>query len=124
MNFKYTICFCRYRRQILMIYRSFPPNQHLWNGLGGKIEPGEGPRHSVTRELREEAGLDLLKSDLRYAGIVTWSYPTGMPLIGMYAFIADYPEGSINPTSMGDRQINEGVLSWKPEEWVCDTQNL
>lgn len=123
MNLKYTICFCRYRHNILMIYRSFPPNQHLWNGLGGKIEPGEDPKRSVIRELQEEAGLDLLNADLSYAGIVSWSYPTGSPVVGMYAFIADYADDSIDPQMLQDRQTEEGMLAWKPQEWVYDMRN-
>lgn len=40
-----------------MLYRTFPPNAQMWNGLGGKIEAGETPLASVQREVQEEAGL-------------------------------------------------------------------
>lgn len=37
-------------------------NARLWLPTGGHVEPGEHPRATATRELREELGLDLLDS--------------------------------------------------------------
>jgi 8-oxo-dGTP diphosphatase len=45
-----------------MIHRNLRlADDHLgkWNGLGGKLEPGESPLEAACRELREESGLDL-----------------------------------------------------------------
>ena len=36
-----------------------------YNGLGGKLEPGESPEDCVTREVYEESGLRLLDPKLR-----------------------------------------------------------
>ncbi len=47
----YTICFCLHDDQVLMLYRSNPPNAGLWNGLGGKIETGETPLSNIHREV-------------------------------------------------------------------------
>lgn len=72
-----------------MLYREFPPNAHLWNGLGGKIEVDETPLASVQREIREEAGIDLLESpSLFFAGITTWEMPQSASIREMYTFIA------------------------------------
>lgn len=54
----YTICFCRCGDEVLMLLRNRPPNAGLWNGLGGKISPGETPLDCVRREVLEEAGID------------------------------------------------------------------
>lgn len=37
----------------------------LWNGLGGHVEPGENICTAAAREVREEAGLDLISLRLR-----------------------------------------------------------
>jgi 8-oxo-dGTP diphosphatase len=45
-----------------MIYRNKKPNdihEGKWNGLGGKLEPGETPEECVIREVREESGLSI-----------------------------------------------------------------
>jgi 8-oxo-dGTP pyrophosphatase MutT (NUDIX family) len=37
-------------------------NAQLWLPTGGHVEPGEHPRSTVARELREELGLDLINT--------------------------------------------------------------
>lgn len=125
MELPYTICFCRSGDKILMLYRNRPPNQHRWNGLGGKIRVDETPLACVQREVMEEAGIDLHKVQrLRFAGIVTWllGADSTSSSKGMYAFVADLPSEELTWT--GDRVTPEGLLCWKPIEWVCDSQNI
>ena len=117
-----------------MLRRERPPHRGLWNGLGGKIEPGEPPLRAVRREVLEESGLDLDGARrLRYAGVVTWeevgscttvgtgggsgsTYKSG----GMYTFIAELT-GETPLTE--DRDSEEGLLGWRPLAWVCDPEN-
>src|SRR5436309_3669493 len=48
------------RRRVLLIRKRRPAWQAgRLNGVGGKIEPGEGPGQAMRREFREEAGLDV-----------------------------------------------------------------
>jgi 8-oxo-dGTP diphosphatase len=119
----YTICFCRCKNLVLMLLRSRPPNAGLWNGLGGKILPGETPLRSTRREVLEEAGIDLRGSArVRFGGAVRWLSgvdPTG-PSTGMHAFVADLRPGS---AWEGTRETPEGLLSWKTLDWVCDPEN-
>ncbi len=122
---KYTICFCRWRDRILMLLRTKPPNAGKWNGLGGKIEPGESPLHSVRREVMEEAGIDLGLADrVRATGLVTWTIEDGPSIRegGMYAFVAEFPESC--PLPDGEWTGPEGLLHWEPIAWVCDATNL
>ncbi len=44
----FTLCFCLAGDKVLMLQRAKEPNLGKWNGVGGKIEPGETPRESVT----------------------------------------------------------------------------
>jgi 8-oxo-dGTP diphosphatase len=124
VSLQYTICFCCYGELVLMLYRYRPPNQFQWNGLGGKLQEDETPQACVQREVLEEADIDLqMAHRLRFAGIVTWDLEAGStsPSSGMYAFIADFQQASV--TWEGDRVMPEGLLCWKPLQWVCDPGN-
>ncbi len=124
MTIPYTICFCRSGERVLMLHRTRPPNAGLWNGLGGKLEPGEAPLDCARREVMEEAGIELRPGELRFAGVVTWSAgvdPT-RPSTGMYAFVADLPDD--RSVREGGRETPEGRLAWKPISWTCDPENV
>lgn len=61
------------RSSALMIHRNARPGDlHLgkYNGLGGKLEPGEDVVAGLRRELREEAAIEAL--DLALRGTVSW----------------------------------------------------
>ena len=61
------------RRRVLMIHRNARPgDQHLgkYNGLGGKIDPGEDIVAGMRREIHEEAGIDCI--DLALRGTISW----------------------------------------------------
>jgi 8-oxo-dGTP diphosphatase len=44
-------------------------------GLGGHVEPGETDEEAACREVQEEAGVVVLKGDLRDAGVVVFDFP-------------------------------------------------
>jgi 8-oxo-dGTP diphosphatase len=123
ISLPYTICFCLYGDQVLMLYRSNPPNAGRWNGLGGKIEAGESPLITIHREMMEEAEIDLHQAqEVRFAGLVTWTFLNDQARSnrGMYVFLARLaPDFPIGP----DRSTSEGLLSWKAFNWVCDLCN-
>lgn len=48
------------RSRVALVKKDHPWWQRgRWNGVGGKIEPGETPAQAMRREFEEEAGLDL-----------------------------------------------------------------
>jgi len=60
-------------RQALMIHRDRNPADYHYgkfNGLGGKLEPGEDIVACMRREIREEAGIECTRMALR--GTVSW----------------------------------------------------
>lgn len=123
LTLPYTICFCTRGDDVLMLHRAKPPVAHQWNGVGGKLEPGETPLDCIWREVEEETGLDLRTADIvRLAGLVRWG-PGGAlgHATGMYVFIANFPPDY--PIWRDERSIPEGNLCWKPLEWVCDPCN-
>jgi 8-oxo-dGTP diphosphatase len=107
-DLKYTLCFLTRGDQVLMLHRQNPPNQGLWNGVGGHLEAGESARACALREVFEETGFQL--NEVRFAGLVTWEgFET--PPGGLYIFMAEAPEGEPGV-------CNEGALEWKPWNWV------
>ena len=105
---RYTLIFLTRGEQVLMLHRRNPPNQGLWNGIGGRIEAGETPLACALREVGEETGYQL--KALRFAGILTWDgFET--PPGGLYLYTSEAPEGEA-------RANGEGDLDWKPRDWV------
>ena len=110
----FTLCFLLHGDEVLMLHRRFPPNQGLWNGVGGHIEPGEAPRQAVIREVAEETGYQL--EHPRFAGLLTWE-GFEIPPGGIAIFTAEvtHPEFVTN---------HEGTLAWKPREWACTSPEV
>lgn len=107
-SIRYTLCFLTRGEMVLMLHRVNPPNQGLWNGVGGRLEPGETPRQSVIREVNEETGYEL--QSVAFRGILTWDgFET--PPGGLYIFTAPAPPGE-------PMACLEGALAWKPRSWV------
>ena len=68
-----TLCYIRKDHHTLMVHRIKKENDmHAgkWNGLGGKLEPGETPEACATREIWEESGLRVKNLILR--GVITF----------------------------------------------------
>lgn len=117
-DFRYTLLFLTRQdgAEVLMLHRRNPPNQGFWNGVGGRLEPGEGPLQAVLREAREETGYGI--SLACFAGVLTWeghSEPAG----GLYIFTAPVPPGE-----PGAPLDDEGELAWKPREWVLSSPEV
>ena len=105
---RYTLCFLNRGDYVLMLHRRNPPNQGLWNGVGGHLEPGETPIASVLREVREETGFVL--PAVTFRGILTWDgFET--PPGGLYIFTAEAPPGE-------PLDCSEGRLAWQPRRWI------
>lgn len=60
-------------KRCLMVHRNARSNDHhlgKYNGLGGKLEPGEDAMSGMCREIREEAGIECEALSLR--GTLGW----------------------------------------------------
>ena len=105
-----TLCYVRSNGKTLMLHRIKKRNDmHAgkWNGLGGKLDPGETPEECVVREVREESGLELSAPVLR--GVLT--FPAFSQGEDWYAFVyvADRFTGELIDSA-------EGVLAWVDDD--------
>ncbi len=101
-----TLCYVKAGGQTLMLHRIKRRNDmHAgkWNGLGGKLLPGESPEECVVREVYEESGLRLYEPDLR--GVLT--FPSFSDGEDWYTFVY------VGRRFSGELiESEEGVLSW------------
>jgi 8-oxo-dGTP diphosphatase len=101
-----TLCYVRRDGKTLMVHRIKKPNdmhQGKWNGLGGKLEPGETPEECAIREIFEESGLRIRDPQLK--GLLT--FPAFAKEEDWYAFVfvvTDFAGELIDSP--------EGVLAW------------
>ncbi|WP_448102278.1 NUDIX hydrolase [Luteibacter jiangsuensis] len=99
-------------RHVLMIHRNARQDDiHLgkYNGLGGKMEPGEDIAACMRREIREEAGIECTEMSLR--GTLNWPGfgKQGEDWLG-FIFVVTRFEGT--PLTSN----HEGALEWVPVE--------
>ncbi len=104
------------RKQVLMIHRNKrKDDQHLgkFNGLGGKMLPGEDIYTCLTREIFEEAGISCKKTELR--GTINWTGfgPEGEDWFGFVYLITEY---SGTPFTENE----EGELVWVAVEEIAE----
>lgn len=108
-----TLCYVRSDGKTLMIHRVKKRNdmhEGKWNGLGGKLEPGESPEECAVREVYEESGLRIKKPVLR--GFLTFPHFSNDEDWYVFVFVAHEFDGSLI-------ESEEGVL-----EWVADQDLL
>jgi 8-oxo-dGTP diphosphatase len=108
-----TLCYLKADGKTLMMHRIKKANdmhQGKWNGLGGKLDPGETPEECVVREVLEESGLMIVDPLLK--GLLT--FPKFANNEDWYAFVF------VARKFMGKLiDSNEGFL-----EWIDDQQLL
>lgn len=100
-----TLCYIEKDNQYLMLHRTKKKddiNKDKWIGIGGKFEKNESPEECVTREVKEETGLNLESYQLRC--IVTY-VSTNWETEYMYVFTSNEFTGDII-------ECNEGELQW------------
>lgn len=90
-----------------MIHKRRGYQRGKWNGLGGKLEPGETPEECARREVYEEAGL--LATELRLNGFIT--FPLFDTEHDWYVFVFTCAAFGGQP-----RASDEGDLHWIPDD--------
>ena len=103
-------------QKVLMIHRNKRPDDlHYgkYNGLGGRLEPGESVVECMRREIREESGLLVEQMALR--GTISWP-GFGKHGEAWFGFIFRVDTWSGTPHTGN----HEGTLEWIPVESMLD----
>jgi 8-oxo-dGTP diphosphatase len=109
-----TLCYIRKEQKTLMIHRIKKENdmhQGKWNGLGGKLEPGETPEECAIREIWEESGL--YARHLVLKGLLTFPQFAKNEDWYAFVFVVDEVEGELIDSP-------EGVLQWVDDSQLLD----
>lgn len=109
-----TLCYVRSQGNTLMIHRIKKPNDmHAgkWNGLGGKLEPGESPEECARREIEEESGLKV--NSLQWKGLLTFPQFANQEDWYAFVFVAEAADGNLITSAEGDLRwiANDDLLS-------------
>lgn len=108
------LIYARSEDQILMIHRNGNPGDYhsgKWNGLGGKCELDESPREAARRELKEEAGLELLPESFRPLGVIQFPNFKAHKSEDWIVFLFSVELESVLKTRVISRN-SEGELHW------------
>lgn len=111
-----TLVYIRSGGRTLMMHRvKKPGDMHWgkWNGLGGKMKPGETPEECAVREVREESGLLIEKPRLR--GLITFPAFDQYDDWYVFLFTADRFSGTL-------AEADEGYLKWVEDEKLLDLE--
>jgi NAD+ diphosphatase len=73
----------------VLLARASRFTEELYSVIAGFVEPGETLEETVTREIKEETGIDV--KNIRYFGSQPWPFPDSL----MIAFTAQYAGGKI-----------------------------
>jgi 8-oxo-dGTP diphosphatase len=99
------LCFITHGDEVLLLRGG--PHKRLWaglyNGVGGHVEPSEGIRAAVLREVKEETGLDA--GDVRLRGVVHVDVDDPIRGVLFFVFTATAPSKQVVPTQ-------DGSLEW------------
>lgn len=96
--------------EVLLVHRNAredDPHLGKYNGLGGKMEPGEDIVTCMQRELYEEAHITATEMALR--GTINWTGfgPNGEDWLGFIFLISEFEGEPL-------RSNEEGTLDWHP----------
>lgn len=92
--------------KVLLVHRTARDSDEQlgkYNGLGGKVERDEDIVQAIERELREEAGIEVTRLELR--GTVSWPGFNGRDVFG-FVFLVSGFTGEIPLAN------EEGTLAW------------
>lgn len=84
MNKQLTLCLVRKNSNVLLGLKKRGFGNGLWNGFGGKVEPGETIIEAAVRELREEVSIEA--EELSKVGQLEFVFESGSEPLDVHIF--------------------------------------
>lgn len=108
-----TLAYVRSEGRTLMLKRPITGHHQAgkYNGLGGKLEPGESPEECLRREVLEESGLVVESADLK--GFITFPDFDGADDWYVFVYVVTRFSGEV---ASGP----EGELEWVDDDVLAD----
>lgn len=116
------------RGRVLLLCGHDPeaPDQSYWFTIGGQIEPGETARQAAVREMREEVGIVVDKSDLRgpfHEGEHNYSFGGLEYHSTSVFFTVVLQEDSVQPMGLPGEIITDARWWWPADVWYASVSN-
>ena len=86
-----TLCIIHQHRNVLLGMKKRGFGAGRWNGFGGKVAPGESIEEAAKREVKEEAGIDVV--GLQKTGIIEFEFQGNPEILEVHVFKTDTFEG-------------------------------
>lgn len=112
-----TLCYPVDGDRVLLIHKKTGLGSGMYNGPGGKVEPGETPREAAVREVREEVGLDV--TDLTKFGELEF-HAAGDPLTYVHVYRSTAFSGEPEPSREADPEWHHVEALPYDEMWDGD----
>jgi len=87
-----TLCIIHQHPKVLLGMKKRGHGEGKWNGFGGKVEKGETIEEAARREIKEEAGIEVLK--MNKLGILEFEYQGSSGNMEVHIFDVEEFEGS------------------------------
>ncbi len=89
-----TLCVIHEHPRVLLGMKKRGFGAGRWNGFGGKLTPGESIEDAARREVREEAGINVVSLEKR--GIIEFEFEGNPEILEVHIFHSDVFEGIPN----------------------------
>ena len=109
---KTVLCYLERNNQYLMLFRNKKKNDlngSKWIGVGGHLEKGETKEQALTREIKEETGLDIIS--FTYRGELLFINDDFEEI--MYLYTSSDFKGEL-------KECDEGELHWVDKDKIMD----
>lgn len=112
-----TLCILEHDGRILLGMKKVRLGAGLYNGFGGKVEPGEDIREAALREMKEESGLEVL--DLEKFGVLEFRSPKRTTIEGHFFRATRFTGTLIETDEMRPEWFSRGDLPFD-RMWSSD----
>ncbi|CAL8122314.1 unnamed protein product [Orchesella dallaii] len=110
-----TLAFLSRDDEVLLGLKKRGLGEGLWNGFGGKVDPGEDIVDAAVREVKEECGLSVLPEDMEKFAIIHFEFVDDPVILEVHVFRCTKFSGAVE-------ESEEMSPKWFPRNNVPHSQ--